>query len=433
MSVKELIELTNENETLQKNVLDLEDALRLLQNQNSRLEEALAMYKEELDENKETLQIKKEELLEKVALIDKLNDELLCLNQELEKYKNKPLEAESKGNSLFAEVDDRRVHLQKTINEIKSNYVRLKQEHNQHVDLIFKLRKEKEDIRNQWKKDLEEMQEDNFSVPETLRRHVKVLEEVIEQQKQQLEQQKALNSDSNLSTEYQFYHQMIEDKSKEIEDWTQKYSNNSISNYMLSREVAQANKKARLLRLELEEMSEKLQEAQAQNVRAEAKECLKCSGKIVNDKRNVRSGDNRVSEGIHLKSCLKNKDEAYHDQTSDFTITKDYVRDDFNILQSEFAEFMTKKETSVETLEIGDISDNNETNSQHDDGKHRTTFDDDKEKDKDNKEDNKENKDSNMGIEREKRGVTFTEDTTDSVSKPVRKRGTHIFVLKKKS
>lgn len=40
-------------------------------------------------------------------LVQKLNDELFCLKRELESYKNKPLNVESKGNSLFAEVDDR--------------------------------------------------------------------------------------------------------------------------------------------------------------------------------------------------------------------------------------------------------------------------------------------------------------------------------------
>lgn len=68
------------------------------------------MFKEckgELENIKESLSCKRDELMEANDLIQKLNDELFCLKSELESYKNKPLNTESKGNSLFAEVDDR--------------------------------------------------------------------------------------------------------------------------------------------------------------------------------------------------------------------------------------------------------------------------------------------------------------------------------------
>lgn len=53
------------------------------------------------------MRCKKEELIEANEMVDKLNDELISMRNELEAEKNQLLDKGSQGNSLFAEVDDR--------------------------------------------------------------------------------------------------------------------------------------------------------------------------------------------------------------------------------------------------------------------------------------------------------------------------------------
>lgn len=98
-------------EQLQKQNLVLEDTILVCHNE-------IIMYitiltylfqenRKEIDELQITLQYKKEELRNTNEMIEKLNEELVCLKNELEICKNQPLEKFNQGNSLFAEVDDR--------------------------------------------------------------------------------------------------------------------------------------------------------------------------------------------------------------------------------------------------------------------------------------------------------------------------------------
>lgn len=63
--------------------------------------------KKEIDQLKENLVCKREELTDANDVIEKLNDEIICLKNELDTYKSQPENKFEKGNSLFAEVDDR--------------------------------------------------------------------------------------------------------------------------------------------------------------------------------------------------------------------------------------------------------------------------------------------------------------------------------------
>lgn len=56
---------------------------------------------------KECLQIKTEELHENKELVQNLQDDATVMQMELDSLKSVPLDKASKGNSLFAEVDDK--------------------------------------------------------------------------------------------------------------------------------------------------------------------------------------------------------------------------------------------------------------------------------------------------------------------------------------
>lgn len=60
-----------------------------------------------ISELKDCINNKKEELQEAADLIHDLQDEVVVLQMELQQFKNTPLDNAVKGNSLFAEVDDK--------------------------------------------------------------------------------------------------------------------------------------------------------------------------------------------------------------------------------------------------------------------------------------------------------------------------------------
>ena len=55
--------------------------------------------------------------------------ELAMLKQELETDRNVPQDLNRRGNSMFAEVDERRVELQGQVNSMKDNYIQMKNQY----------------------------------------------------------------------------------------------------------------------------------------------------------------------------------------------------------------------------------------------------------------------------------------------------------------
>ncbi|XP_030749432.1 protein Spindly-like [Sitophilus oryzae] len=258
MEFEEVLSLKSANELLKKSYEELLEHYASLQNQHTEVEILLEQHKEEISQLKESLEVKRNEVAENTVLIEKLNDDLFCVRKELETYRSKPLDEGSKGNSLFAEVDDRRVYLQKTVNNMKTDYVRIKQEKMQFVKQISHLRKVNADLQSMWRKDLEQIDEDKQMVVDSLNNNLKILQDMIDEQKAELEQ-KAGRLNDNLSPEYQFYQDVIKSKTKEVYDLQEKLSKKSLGEYLLTTSLNKANKKIRQLKLKVMEFEEQRQ------------------------------------------------------------------------------------------------------------------------------------------------------------------------------
>ncbi|CAG9768051.1 unnamed protein product [Ceutorhynchus assimilis] len=298
-------DIVAENEILRENLEKLQDDYEMILSRHHEMDEKLIEYREEICELKESLNTKREELLEKTLLIDQLNDDLFIINSELESLKNKPLQKESKGNSLFAEVDDRRVHLQKTVNDMKSSYIYLKHEHSKHEQIIAHLRKENAELQDLWKKDLEEIQEDRDGIIHSLNDRIQILEEINKRQTRQLEEDLTPPSD-DLCAEYMFYQDMIESKNEEIRKLGKKLSDRTITEHMLSASVAQAHKKIQLMRLNIMELEQQIERNKEEELLTRENQMYtrltmyeeELGGKS-------KEEDESLEEVSDLKSCLK--------------------------------------------------------------------------------------------------------------------------------
>lgn len=103
----QVADLENQNYELNEKIFELEKSLELSEQQNVALQNSVKTLEDELNNYKETLNCKRQELEEANILLQNLKDDYLCVKLELDKLSSKPLDDQSQGNSLFAEVDDR--------------------------------------------------------------------------------------------------------------------------------------------------------------------------------------------------------------------------------------------------------------------------------------------------------------------------------------
>ncbi|XP_050306186.1 protein Spindly [Anthonomus grandis grandis] len=375
-------ELLNEIELLNQKCADLEETLQSAQEHQESLEDILQGYKEQVEELKEDNEVRKTELEEKAALVEKLTEDLILANRDLELYRNNPLQDGSKGNSLFAEVDDRRVHLQQKVNNMKSSYVYLKQEYYKHEHLISRLRKENNELRELRKKDLEELQSDQNLLENSAQNRIRVLEEQNERFKKQLEEGSPLMRGDDLCAEYQYYMDVIESQNQQIKDLESKLADQTLTSQLLARSIARGNRDQRILKLRIDELEQEMiemQEDQALSVQAEILEKPEEVDKVMEAK-------------PFLKSCLKQIENRRRD--------------------TEFCESneRSKKKTSM-YLEKPD-----------EDLK--------KQCEKLKTDDDSKSVQEQENAPTEKRGIKFSGDTVSPQGNPVRRRGTKVFILK---
>nr|CAH7764632.1 unnamed protein product [Callosobruchus chinensis] len=205
--------------------------------------------KEELASVKECLNTKKEELTEARDLIQRLNDEILCLKNELETYKSQPLDRKSKGNSLFAEVDDRRVHLQQVNKEMKESYLAMKAERSQHLDTIRRLKLENCRLTERWRSDYKEIGQDDAAIKETYQERITVLENLVEQYQNDLAAKPLVIVPNDLN-HYKYFDLMLKERSEMIEELRRRVFEISRNEIFSAETIKRINEERRKWRIE---------------------------------------------------------------------------------------------------------------------------------------------------------------------------------------
>ncbi|KAF7271103.1 hypothetical protein GWI33_015987 [Rhynchophorus ferrugineus] len=421
----ETLNLRNNYDLLLEKHQELQEAFEISQIKQIQMEKDIEQYKEELEQFKELYEDKRSEVLEYATLNEKLNEELLYAQRELEINKHKPLEENSKGNSLFAEVDDRRVYLQKTVNDMKSDYIRMKQERGELIKQISNLRKENVDLQTRWKKDIEQIEEDKQMVSDSLQSHLKLLQDIIDKQKIELEE-KPKSSEDNLSLEYKFYQDMIDCKHQEVKELEEKLSKKSLGEYLLTSSLAHANKEIRQLRLKI------MEKRKDNNVDISKDAATTHAPQPVEVNRTLNKG--------YLKSKNNAIKEENQEETLIFHETQNNSTDVFNVFNNRDTkkynhvnlkinpESLLPKIDKIVLDEVPKL----ESNEAKENGDQTTkaTLDELQEtKCDENKENVKAVKEQPIKV---KKAVTFSQDTADNTSGLARRRGTRIFSAPKK-
>ncbi|XP_063917999.1 protein Spindly [Zophobas morio] len=285
-TLDEITKLHDENAEFQERLLELEKVLKDRQQQNLVQVERIKQLEAELADHAEILKCKRDELEEAKTLNQNLRDELTCAQSELDSVKSCPLDQGSKGNSLFAEVDDRRVQLQQNINTMKSKYIDMKRDRASLLKQISSLRHENSTLIAQLNGELNDRKYDEERIVDSYKFQIETLNELIDSYKKELSGQP--NSDEISAQGLKFFENMLATKNAEIETWRQKFSARSINYTSLSYELAEANRKIRQLTLEnlhvkheVEELKLKIKEIEVSSPVEQAPPehtvCEKCS------------------------------------------------------------------------------------------------------------------------------------------------------------
>ncbi|CAH1155063.1 unnamed protein product [Phaedon cochleariae] len=257
--IEEILSLKEENNGFNENHQELLTNLKDFQEKNTELQRSLVEYKEEISNLKESLDCKRDELAEKNILIQQLNDEVFCLKSELESHKSKPLDEKSKGNSLFAEVNDRRVYLQDTINKMKVEYIAMKQERAINSNTIHQLKLEIARLLNRWKTEKTEKEDDEYEVVNSLQDRIKVLEDTIARCNKELASKPVVMYKNNFEEIHQYYEVVLKKKNKEIKELEEQISSRTVSRILMSTALKKANEEKRRWQLEATMKQEQLE------------------------------------------------------------------------------------------------------------------------------------------------------------------------------
>ncbi|CAH1985940.1 unnamed protein product [Acanthoscelides obtectus] len=361
--------------------------------------------KEELTTVKECLVIKKEELTEANDLIQRLNDEILCLKNELETYKSQPLDRKSKGNSLFAEVDDRRVHLQQVNKEMKEAYLAMKAERIQHLDTIRRLKLENCRLTEKWKLDYKEIGQDDAAIKETYQDRITALEDLVQQYKNDLAAKPLVIGPNDLS-HYKYFQFMLKEKSDAIEELRRRVFEISRNEMFSAETIKRINEERRKWRIEafakeklLEYYASQTDQDVAEKIKQEVKADMRNSD--VNECRETfskyRSSSRRTSAWRSLRELSSDEeDDVQFPENGRIKQEKDSAENKVEVREDEEP---IKIESDDSVVEIKEVETKNVDKA------------------------DKENVSDNLPV-RERKNVRFTEATISPLkSKPTRSRG----------
>ncbi|KAK2584254.1 hypothetical protein KPH14_006665 [Odynerus spinipes] len=209
--------LTSLKKQMQELLIDLEDERR----KKEEAEEMIKDLNSQLLELQEILQITKDNLRETNEILENKCEELALCRTEIETLKTVSPSESYKGNSLFAEVEDRRqVALNKAIT-LKKKYDEVKQAYNAKVEEVKLLKMEKAAILKEWENYGSVFSEDNDLINKYKSRIHDLEKRLIEAQKNNIETKIT-------DTSFSYLESLLAEKKKEIQELHQKIEHDSI-------------------------------------------------------------------------------------------------------------------------------------------------------------------------------------------------------------
>nr|XP_966464.1 PREDICTED: protein Spindly [Tribolium castaneum] len=166
---------------------------------------------------------------------------------------SKPLDDKSQGNSLFAEVDDRRVQLQQNMNTMKSQYLEMKRERASYLKQIRALRNENVELMAKMEAEIKGRQEDEEMISETYKNQINALNELIASYQKERESCNLNLKDvpPSASGMMKYFDNMLAMKNKEMEDLRQLLSSASLNTITQRHNLIEAQREIRKNNLEI--------------------------------------------------------------------------------------------------------------------------------------------------------------------------------------
>lgn len=143
--------LERENEELKQLIAELQEKVDMLTLQLVNSESKVENLMEKVDCVEDNLSSKRQELKELQALLDSTQEENMGLNSEIAALRSAPQDANQKGNSLFAEVDDQRQKMIEMLQSQRKRFNEMKKLYSESQFQIRRLARENEELCNEIK------------------------------------------------------------------------------------------------------------------------------------------------------------------------------------------------------------------------------------------------------------------------------------------
>ncbi|XP_063975647.1 protein Spindly [Diachasmimorpha longicaudata] len=209
---EELSELASELLQRDYEIQQLQGSLQEVKNDNSELREILRETRQELSEKNQQL--------------ENTRDELMALKLELAEVKEKPASESSKGNSLFAEVEDRRKKMLNQMLTIRQGYNEAKRVVSIKDAEIRSLKADKSALIRKWEDDKIDSHYRDTKLMDKYKERISELEQKLESQKEKTNKMESQMRTTDLN--FSFFQSMLDMKKKEIEELELKLENVSI-------------------------------------------------------------------------------------------------------------------------------------------------------------------------------------------------------------
>ncbi|XP_043269791.1 protein Spindly [Venturia canescens] len=214
------------SDLLKSQIEELSELLTQADGIRKQHEETIQFMERESTILKEILASTKKQLVEKNEASESMREELFECRMELETLKAAPATNKSKGNSLFAEVEDRRKMTLGQMNSMRSSYLEAKRSYKAKEAEIKSLKAEISLLLRKWEDDTVEKIQQDASLVEKYRARIGELESRLkDEQKKNKQNTKGHQSQENNFT---FLQSLIDAKCKKIEELSTKLENDSI-------------------------------------------------------------------------------------------------------------------------------------------------------------------------------------------------------------
>lgn len=246
----------------------------------------------ELQELKDILEVKGEDLKSSLKLTKELQEEKLALTAELMTLKSNKINHNTKGNSLFAEVEDKRASTATKLDLIQKKYKELKIAFIKKNGEIKSLEIENNNLRKQWKEDNNEPYESVATLIENYKTRISELSTVVTELEKRPESPQIISISDLNNTQLNCIKQLVEYERKTNRELRTEMHQRAARETFLAEEMYDLQRKVKAMKVQMMKNVAVISE-----LRSEL-ECYKNS-----------SNNSTVSGDVSMKDVINNKKE----------------------------------------------------------------------------------------------------------------------------